>query len=52
VSVWHLNQLWYAYAAYSVEGARVVLGHAKTDMTQVDAERDLFPAQRIATEVG
>jgi hypothetical protein len=52
VPVWHPNQLRPAYTAYGVEGARVVLGHATADVTQVSAEREQFPGQRIAAEVG
>jgi integrase len=54
---WHPNQLRHLHATevrrrYGLEGAQVALGHAKADVTQVYAERDLALAERIAREVG
>ncbi len=37
---------------HGIEGAQVVLGHAKADVTQVYAERDLQKAAQIARESG
>jgi hypothetical protein len=37
---------------FGLEGAQVVLGHARADITQVYAERDLSLAERIAAEIG
>ncbi len=37
---------------YGLEAAQVVLGHARADLTQVYAERDLAKARAIAAEVG
>ncbi len=57
VSHWHANQLRHTFAtevrkAYGVEGSQVMLDHAKADVTQVYAERDMSFAVRIAAEVG
>jgi integrase len=54
---WHPNQLRHAAAtrirkAYDLESAQVVLGHAKADVTQIYAERDLFKACAIMAEIG
>jgi integrase len=54
---WHPNQLRHSYGTmirkrYGLDGAQVVLGHARADVTQVYAERDLTHAKRIAAEVG
>ena len=54
---WHPNQLRHTFAtevrqAYGLEAAQVLLGHARADVTQVYAERDLALAVRVATEVG
>ena len=54
---WHPNQLRHTLATeirrlYGVEGAQVVLGHARADVTQVYAERNFALAARIAREVG
>ena len=37
---------------HGIEGAQVTLGHAKADVTQVYAERDLRKAAQIARESG
>jgi site-specific recombinase XerC len=37
---------------YNLEAAQVVLGHAKADVTQVYAERDMQRAREIMREVG
>lgn len=37
---------------HGIEGAQVVLGHAKADVTQVYAERDIQKAAQIARESG
>lgn len=39
-------------ARYGVEAAQVVLGHAKADVTQLYAERDLAKATAIMAEIG
>ncbi len=54
---WHTNQLRHLYATevrkrYGLEAAQVVLGHAKADVTQVYAERDLTLALKVASEMG
>jgi integrase len=54
---WHPNQIRHARGTelrqlYGLEGAQVVLGHARADVTQIYAERDLALAERIAREVG
>ena len=57
VPYWSPNQLRHARATavrrrYGLEGSQVVLGHAKADVTQLYAERDMGLAARIATEIG
>jgi integrase len=54
---WAPNQLRHSAATeirqkYGLEAAATVLGHAKADVTQIYAERDLALAARIAREVG
>jgi integrase len=54
---WHPHQLRHTRATeirrqYGLEAAQVILGHAKADVTQVYAERDLDLATRIMEEVG
>jgi integrase len=54
---WHPNQLRHLFATevrrrYGLEAAQVALGHAKADVTQVYAERDLGLATRLALEMG
>jgi integrase len=39
-------------AQYGLEAAQVVLGHAKADVTQVYAERDLAKAREVMREIG
>ena len=39
-------------ARFGLEAARTVLGHAKADVTQVDAERDLAKAHDVIREIG
>ena len=57
VDRWAPNQLRHTAATeirrkYGLEGAQVVLGHAKADVTQVYAERDQRLAATIMAEVG
>ncbi|MCL4193869.1 MAG: site-specific integrase, partial [Thermoguttaceae bacterium] len=54
---WSPNQLRHSAATeirrkFGLEAAQVTLGHAKADVTQVYAERDLALAQQVAREVG
>lgn len=54
---WHPNQLRHLFAtevrkAHGLEASQVLLGHAKADVTQVYAERDLALALRVAADVG
>ncbi len=54
---WHPNQLRHAAATrirrlFSLEAAQVVLGHARADVTQVYAERDITKAHAIMAEIG
>jgi integrase len=54
---WHANQLRHLFATevrkvYGLEAAQVVLGHARADVTQVYAERDLSLAVRVSAELG
>ncbi|MFA9478218.1 tyrosine-type recombinase/integrase [Phycisphaerales bacterium AB-hyl4] len=54
---WAPNQLRHSYATrvrreHGLEAAQVLLGHAKADVTQVYAERDLQKALSVAREVG
>jgi integrase len=39
-------------ARYGLEAARVVLGHARAETTQIYAERDQARAREIMTELG
>ena len=39
-------------ARYGLEAAQAVLGHAKADVTQVYAERDLTKARAVMSEIG
>ena len=57
VERWSPNQLRHSAATeirsrYGLEAAQVVLGHAKADVTQVYAERDLQLARNVVREVG
>ena len=38
--------------AYDLEAAQVVLGHAKADVTQIYAERDLAKARDVMAAIG
>lgn len=54
---WHPNQLRHSRATeirkkFGIEAAQVALGHARADVTQVYAERNLNLARRIALELG
>jgi len=54
---WHPNQLRHTAATrirqrYSLEAAQVVLGHARADVTQVYAERDIAKAHAVMAEIG
>ena len=54
---WHPHQLRHTRATeirskYGIEAAQVFLGHARADVTQVYAERNLGLARRIAAEIG
>lgn len=57
VPAWHPNQLRHSRAtevrrAYGIEGAQVLLGQARADVTQVYAERDTRLAEEIARKTG
>jgi integrase len=54
---WHPNQLRHSHATeirkrFGLEAAQAALGHARADVTQIYAERNLSLALRIAGEVG
>ena len=54
---WHPNQLRHAYAsdvrrAHGLEAAQVLLGHAKANITEVYAQRDLTLAAAVAVKIG
>jgi integrase len=54
---WHPHQLRHSRATevrrdFGIEGAQVVLGHARASITEVYAERDLEFAKRIARKTG
>jgi integrase len=54
---WHPNQLRHSAATqirkeFGLEAAQVVLGHAKADMTQRYAERDMQKGQDVARKIG
>ncbi|VTU01492.1 catalytic phage domain protein : Integrase, catalytic core, phage domain protein OS=Rhodopirellula sallentina SM41 GN=RSSM_06627 PE=4 SV=1: Phage_integrase [Gemmataceae bacterium] len=54
---WHPNQLRHAQGTrvrhqFGLEAAQVVLGHARADVTEVYAERDVARAARVAAEIG
>lgn len=54
---WHPNQLRHTVgtdvrARFGLEAAQTVLGHAKADVTQVYAERDLAKAHDVIREIG
>ena len=54
---WAPNRLRHTFAtevrkAHGLEAAQVLLGHARADVTQVYAERNLSLAARVACEIG
>jgi integrase len=54
---WHPNQLRHALATevrarFGLEAAQAVLGHARADVTQVYAERDLGKAVEVMRQIG
>lgn len=54
---WHPNQLRHARATeireeFGLEAAQVSLGHARANVTEVYAERNLGLAMRVAAETG
>ena len=54
---WHPHQLRHTRAteirrSYGVEAAQVALGHARADVTEIYAERNLKLAEKIAEEIG
>jgi integrase len=54
---WSPNQLRHTFATtirerFGLEAAQVLLGHARADVTQVYAERDMNLALKVAAEVG
>lgn len=57
VEPWAPNRLRHSFAtlarqAFGLEGAQAALGHAKADVTQLYAARDVGLASRIASEIG
>jgi integrase len=57
VYCWSPNQLRHTVATgirrkFGLEAAQVILGHAKTDVTQVYAERDLAKGAEVARRIG
>jgi integrase len=54
---WHPHQLRHSHATevrrrFGLEAAQVALGHARADVTQVYAERNLALAVKVAEEIG
>jgi integrase len=54
---WHPNQLRHSHLTevrrrFGLEAAQVAAGHARADVTQVYAERNLALAERVASEMG
>lgn len=54
---WHPNQLRHSYATrvrkeHGLEAAQVLLGHARADVTQLYAERNLDLALTVAAKIG
>jgi site-specific recombinase XerC len=54
---WHPNQLRHTVATevrarFGLEAAQAVLGHAKADVTQGYAERDLSKAAEVMRQIG
>jgi integrase len=57
IPIWSPNRLRHAAGTkvrqqYGLEGAQVILGHAKADVTEIYAERDTERARQIAMEIG
>jgi integrase len=57
VARWHPNQLRHTRATeirrqFGLEGAQVMLGHSRADVTQIYADADLSLALKIAKDVG
>jgi len=57
IPTWSPNQLRHTRAtevnnAFGYEAAQVTLGHAKADVTQIYAERNIDLAKRVARETG
>lgn len=57
IAPWHPNQLRHATGTavrrrYGLEAAQVYLDHARADVTEIYAERDLTLAKSIAREIG
>ncbi len=57
VESWSPNRLRHLYATeiranFGLEAAQIMLGHARTDVTQIYAERDFQKAVQIAAEIG
>lgn len=54
---WHPNQLRHTQATvvrakFGIEAAQMVLGHSKTDMTEIYAERDFEKAAEVMKQIG
>ncbi len=54
---WHPNQMRHSVGTevrskFGLEGAQVILGHAKANMTETYAERDMSKARDIARKIG
>jgi integrase len=57
VQHWHPNQLRHLFASlvrrlHGLEAAQTLLGHARADVTQIYAERDLNLASEVANKMG
>lgn len=57
VPVWGPNRLRHSFATevrrrFDLEAAQVMLGHARADVTQVYAEKDLTLAEKVAAQIG
>jgi integrase len=57
IPIWSPNRLRHGAGTkirqkYGLEGAQVILGHAKADVTEIYAERDIERARQIAMEIG
>ncbi|QJX01258.1 tyrosine-type recombinase/integrase [Frigoriglobus tundricola] len=57
VERWHPNRLRHTFATelrrlHGIEAAQVALGHARADVTQVYAEKNLALAAKVAAEIG